>query len=89
MHSRTLATENGSIHILETNAPTNARDSQQLPVVFVHGMACSANLWEAQLEYIAQTRRAIALDLRGHGASTPLQTITTLPPLVLPISSQF
>ncbi|WP_236739019.1 alpha/beta fold hydrolase [[Phormidium ambiguum] IAM M-71] len=64
----TIAIQNRNIHILEIDAPV---ESKQLPIVFVHGMACSANIWNAQLNYVAQTRRAIALDLRGHGASTP------------------
>nr|WP_277878439.1 alpha/beta fold hydrolase [Coleofasciculus sp. FACHB-SPT36] len=34
-------------------------------------MACSADLWDEQLAYAARTRRAIAIDLRGHGASSP------------------
>lgn len=69
MHSKTIATQNGNIHILEIDAPVT--ESQLLPVVFVHGMACSANIWNAQLAYVAQTRRADAIDLRGHGTSTP------------------
>lgn len=68
MHSKTIAIQNRNINILEVDAPV---ESKQLPVVFVHGMACSADLWNAQLNYVAQTRRAIAIDLRGHGASTP------------------
>lgn len=68
MHSKTIAIQNRNIHILEADAPVK---SKGLPVVFVHGMACSADLWNAQLNYVAQTRRAIAIDLRGHGASTP------------------
>ncbi|MFB2936011.1 alpha/beta fold hydrolase [Aerosakkonemataceae cyanobacterium BLCC-F154] len=68
MHSKTIATHNGNIHILEVDAPV---ESKQLPVVFVHGMACSADIWDAQLAYAARTRRAIAIDLRGHGTSTP------------------
>ena len=68
MHSKTIATHNGNIHILEVDAPL---ESKLLPIVFVHGMACSADLWNAQLAYAARTRRAIAIDLRGHGASTP------------------
>lgn len=69
MHSKTIATKNGNIHILEVDPAVT--ESQLLPVVFVHGMACSADIWDAQLSYVAQTRRAIAIDLRGHGASTP------------------
>ncbi len=71
MHSMTISTQNGSIHILEANAPVTATESKLLPVVFVHGMACSADIWDAQLAYTARTRRAIAIDLRGHGTSTP------------------
>jgi pimeloyl-ACP methyl ester carboxylesterase len=70
MHSMTIASQNGSIHILEANVSATL-EPQLLPVVFVHGMACSAKIWDAQLAYAAQTRRAIAIDLRGHGASTP------------------
>lgn len=71
MQSMTFATDNGSIHILEADAPVTVKESQTLPVVFVHGMACSADIWAEQLTYTARTRRAIAIDLRGHGASTP------------------
>lgn len=68
MYSKKIATQNGNINILEADAPVT---TQHLPVVFVHGMACSADIWDAQLAYAARTRRAIAIDLRGHGTSTP------------------
>ncbi|MBL1177290.1 alpha/beta fold hydrolase [Pantanalinema sp. GBBB05] len=71
MHSTMLAIPNGHIHILEADAPIVSVASEQLPIVFVHGMACSANTWESQLTHTAQFRRAIAIDLRGHGDSTP------------------
>lgn len=71
MHSRTIAAQNGDIHILEANASINPIGANPLPIVFVHGMACSADLWKTQLAYTAQTRRALAIDLRGHGASAP------------------
>ena len=71
MRSITIPTQNGSIHLLEADAPVTPIQSKLLPVVFVHGMACSADIWETQLAYMSQTRRAIAIDLRGHGASTP------------------
>ncbi|WP_431656331.1 alpha/beta fold hydrolase [Pantanalinema rosaneae] len=67
----TLAVPNGSIHLLTTDAPIPSKASPPLPIVFVHGMACSANIWETQMAYTAQTRSAIAIDLRGHGDSTP------------------
>ncbi len=70
MQSMTIATPNGSIHLLTAAAPLSATNPP-LPIVFIHGMACSANIWETQLAHTAQTRRAIAIDFRGHGASTP------------------
>jgi pimeloyl-ACP methyl ester carboxylesterase len=40
-----------------------------LPLLFVHSYAGSTNHWSAQLTYFRPTRRAVALDLRGHGKS--------------------
>ena len=71
MYSQTIAAPNGKIHIFEADSPATRAESQLLPVVFIHGMACAADLWKVQLAHTAQTRRAIAIDLRGHGASTP------------------
>lgn len=42
-----------------------------IPVVFVHSFAGSANHWFASLAHLRPTRRAVALDLRGHGESDP------------------
>ncbi|HEX2163442.1 MAG TPA: alpha/beta hydrolase, partial [Thermoanaerobaculia bacterium] len=42
-----------------------------LPVVFVHGLGGRAAQWEEQLARLRPSRRALALDLRGHGASAP------------------
>jgi pimeloyl-ACP methyl ester carboxylesterase len=39
------------------------------PVVFVHSLAGNTGHWSAQLEHLRKTRRAVALDLRGHGRS--------------------
>jgi pimeloyl-ACP methyl ester carboxylesterase len=41
------------------------------PVVLVHSMAGSLAHWARQLEHLRTRRRAVALDLRGHGASDP------------------
>ena len=38
-------------------------------VVFLHSLAGNAGQWAAQTEHVRKTRRAIALDLRGHGRS--------------------
>ena len=39
------------------------------PVVFIHGFPFSHAMWARQLEAVGRTHRAIAYDLRGHGAS--------------------
>lgn len=40
-----------------------------VPVVFVHGYGGDSEQWSAQLAHLRTTRRAVALDLRGHGKS--------------------
>jgi pimeloyl-ACP methyl ester carboxylesterase len=40
-----------------------------LPVLFVHGNGGSHEQWSAQLAHLRSSRRAIAVDLRGMGAS--------------------
>ena len=42
-----------------------------VPVVFVHGNGANLTQWRAQLDHVRQTRRAVALDLRGMGQSEP------------------
>lgn len=42
-----------------------------VPVVFLHSLAGCAAQWTAQLEHLRPQRRAIALELRGHGRSGP------------------
>ena len=42
-----------------------------VPVVFVHSLAGNTQQWSAQLSHVRITRRAVALDLRGHGQSLP------------------
>lgn len=40
-------------------------------VVFLHSLAGNTGQWSAQLEHLRPARRAVALDLRGHGRSEP------------------
>jgi pimeloyl-ACP methyl ester carboxylesterase len=40
-----------------------------VPVVFIHSLAGNTQQWSAQLSHVRTTRRAVALDLRGHGQS--------------------
>ncbi len=39
------------------------------PVILVHGLAGDLTMWNAQLRHLWKSRRAAALDLRGHGRS--------------------
>jgi pimeloyl-ACP methyl ester carboxylesterase len=40
-----------------------------VPVIFVHSLAGNADQWSEQLARLRATRRAIAIELRGHGRS--------------------
>jgi pimeloyl-ACP methyl ester carboxylesterase len=40
-----------------------------LPVVLLHSLAGNSSHWAAQLEHLRRSRRAVALDWRGHGRS--------------------
>jgi pimeloyl-ACP methyl ester carboxylesterase len=42
-----------------------------VPVVFVHGYGGDSEQWSVQLAHLRPSRRAVALDLRGHGKSAP------------------
>jgi pimeloyl-ACP methyl ester carboxylesterase len=42
-----------------------------IPVVFVHGLTGDISTWQFQLAHLRATRRALALELRGHGESDP------------------
>ena len=41
------------------------------PVLFVHSLAGNSGHWARQLKHLRQHRRALAIDLRGHGRSEP------------------
>jgi pimeloyl-ACP methyl ester carboxylesterase len=45
--------------------------SSGIPVLFVHSLAGNSGHWSFQLEHLRKNRRAIAIDLRGHGNSKP------------------
>lgn len=51
------------------------RDGGQgdLPVLFVHGLGGNGGQWILQLDHLRPERRAVALDLRGHGESDPAE----------------
>lgn len=47
--------------------------SEKLPVVFVHSLAGNGGQWALQLDHLRRGRRAVAVDLRGHGESDPAE----------------
>jgi pimeloyl-ACP methyl ester carboxylesterase len=53
----------GAIHI------SDGGRGSALPVLFVHGNGANLTQWQAQLDHVRQSRRAVALDLRGMGKS--------------------
>ncbi|NBD07584.1 MULTISPECIES: alpha/beta fold hydrolase [Corallococcus] len=62
-----VAGPSGDLRLVDTGG-----GGTSLPVVFVHGLAGNASHWQAQLEHLSSVgRRGIALELRGHGGSTP------------------
>lgn len=52
------------------------------PVVLLHGVGMQSAAWAPQFDGLAQTHHVIALDLPGHGASTPLPVGSDLPAFV-------
>jgi 3-oxoadipate enol-lactonase len=46
------------------------------PLVFLHGIGGAARAWRGQLDYFADSYRAIAWDMPGYGGSAPLPTVS-------------
>ena len=49
-----------------------AGDPGAPPLVFLHGIGGAARAWRGQLDYFADSYRAIAWDMPGYGGSAPL-----------------
>ena len=43
---------------------------QGQPLLLIHGLGSSSQIWEAQVRYFAERYRVITYDLRGHGRSS-------------------
>jgi pimeloyl-ACP methyl ester carboxylesterase len=46
-------------------------ETEEVPVVFLHSLAGNGGQWALQLDHLRHRRRAVAVDLRGHGESDP------------------
>src|SRR5579884_313113 len=51
-----------------TNAPSSAIPSPT-PLLLLHGLASASRIWDLVAPILAQDRRVVALDQRGHGRS--------------------
>jgi len=41
----------------------------EIPIIFIHGFPFDKSMWQAQLDFLKSTQRAIAYDIRGFGAT--------------------
>ena len=69
MPTLTIPGAAGPLHVVDLREESPSPASGSLPIVFVHGMVGHTGFWNAALAASADRRRAIALDLRGHGNS--------------------
>ena len=54
-------------------------DPRARPLVLIHGVSMSRRYFHRQLEVLGERYRVIALDLRGHGDSSKVETGHTIP----------
>jgi pimeloyl-ACP methyl ester carboxylesterase len=55
----------GRLHLSDGGA------GRDLPIIFIPSLAGTVRQWSAQLSHVRRTRRAVALEPRGHGGSEP------------------
>jgi 3-oxoadipate enol-lactonase len=61
-----ITTSRGQLGLLEAGAEHHAT-----PILFLHGVGSDKSVWEPQLRFFGQSRRAIAFDYPGYGESDP------------------
>jgi pimeloyl-ACP methyl ester carboxylesterase len=72
-----MAAGHGSVAALMVDGPagrlhfTDGGTGGDLPIVFIPSLAGTLRQWSAQLSHVRRTRRAVAIELRGHGRSEP------------------
>ncbi len=57
------APDGGSIHVVERGSGR--------PLLLIHGVTLQSRIWSPQLHLLADRYRILAMDVRGHGRSTP------------------
>lgn len=79
MKSRTLRLSDGlSVGLIEVGPKDRAGE----PLVLIHGVGLNARAWAPQIAALAASHRVFALDMPGHGASSPLPAGARLPDFV-------
>lgn len=58
------------VRIFYTDQPSDGNVAAAPAVLLVHGWLDTSDTWVHQLPFLRRTRRVVALDLRGHGASS-------------------
>jgi pimeloyl-ACP methyl ester carboxylesterase len=65
-----IAGPSGNLFVRDTGE-AGGGPGARLPVLFVHSLAGNGGQWALQLDHLRRHRRALAVDLRGHGDSDP------------------
>jgi len=60
---------NLSVNVNDINLSYNDVGEGSIPIVFLHGFPFDKTMWQAQLDYLQNTHRVIACDIRGFGKS--------------------
>ncbi|MFD1880612.1 alpha/beta fold hydrolase [Paracoccus pacificus] len=74
MMSRTLPLSDGTARLIQAGTGE--------PLLLIHGVGMRAEAWGPQIEELARHHHVIAVDMPGHGESTPLSSGAGLPDFV-------
>jgi pimeloyl-ACP methyl ester carboxylesterase len=66
--------DGGTVRLLEAGSGA--------PVLLIHGVGLRAEAWAPQIDALASLARVVAVDMPGHGESTPLSVGARLPEFV-------
>jgi 3-oxoadipate enol-lactonase len=69
-------TPDGRFTYAEARPSADAGSADAPAVVFLHGIGGAARAWPRQLAHFGRTRRALAWDMPGYGASAPLAEVS-------------
>ena len=59
-----------SVNVNEINLSYDDVGEGSIPIVFLHGFPFDKSMWQEQLDYLKNSHRVIACDIRGFGKST-------------------